>query len=57
MNKRHFRSTRTTDKRDAERIMAKHVNEAALRSEGVVDTDLDAYAAAYVRWMRENVVD
>jgi len=57
MNKRHFRSTRATDKRDAERIMAKHVNEAALRSEGVVDTDLDADAAEARRPIGQHIAD
>ena len=44
--KRREKSTRTTDRAAAERILAKHVADAALRRDGVIDTRTDAYAAA-----------
>ena len=36
--RRREHSTRTTDKAAAERILSKHVTDAALRREGVIDT-------------------
>lgn len=43
--KRRERSTRTTDKRAAERILAKYVADAALRREGVIDPQEDRIAS------------
>jgi len=47
--KRRERSTRTTDKAAAERILAKLVADAALRRDGVIDAKTDQYAAAAKR--------
>ncbi len=44
--KRRIRSTRTTDKRAAERLLAKYVADAALRRDGVVDPRHDRFSAA-----------
>jgi site-specific recombinase XerD len=44
--KRRKKSTRTTDKAAARRILAKLVADAALRREGVIDPTQDAYAQA-----------
>src|SRR5262245_13733891 len=44
--KRRERSTRTTDKAAAERILAARINAAALRREGVVDARADQFAEA-----------
>lgn len=42
--KRHVKSTRTTDKAAAKRILDKYVADVALRREGVIDPELDAFA-------------
>jgi len=42
--RRRERSTKTTDRATAERILAKRVADAALRREGVVDASRDRYA-------------
>ena len=42
--KRRERSTRTTDKAAAERILAKHIADTALRRDGVIDASKDRYA-------------
>ena len=44
--KRRIRSTRTTDRRTAERLLAKYVADAALRRDGVVDPKHDRFSAA-----------
>ena len=44
--KRRDRSSRTTDRRAAERIAAKLEADAALRRDGVIDARTDGYAAA-----------
>jgi integrase len=44
--RRVVRSTRTTDKRAAERVLAKAVADTALRREGVIDATADGLAAA-----------
>ena len=44
--KRRIRSTRTTDRRTAERLLAKYVADAALRRDGVVDPRHDRFSAA-----------
>ncbi len=48
-NKRQERSTRTSDKATAERILAKHVSDALLRKEGIIDARTDQYADAEQR--------
>jgi len=55
--KRKYRSTRTTDKRAAERILAKHVADTALRKEGVIDARLDALGEQGRRPIDEHVDD
>jgi integrase len=42
--KRRERSTRTSDRAAAERILSKHVADAALRRDGVIDANKDRYA-------------
>ena len=42
--KRKERSTRTTDRRAAERILAKHVADTALRRDGVIDARQDRFS-------------
>ncbi len=42
--KRRQRSTRTTDRAAAERILAKHVADTALRRDGVIDSKADRFA-------------
>jgi len=42
--RRRTHSTRTTDRATAERILAKHVGDAALRREGVIDAKADRFA-------------
>jgi len=42
--KRPERSTRTTDRQAAERILAKYMADEALRRDGVIDADQDRYA-------------
>jgi integrase len=44
--RRKEQSTRTTDLRTAERILSKHVNDACLRRDGVVDAAADGYLTA-----------
>ena len=41
--KRRERSTRTTDRKAAERILAKHVADTALRRDGVIDARKDRF--------------
>ena len=45
IGRRRERSTRTTDKASAERILAKHVADAALRRDGVIDARQDKLSA------------
>ncbi len=51
------RSTRTTDKAAAERILAKHVADAALRRDGVIDARCDGYADAERKPLSEHVTE
>lgn len=44
--KRRKKSTRTTDRRTAERLLAKYVADAALRRDGVVDPRTDRFSEA-----------
>lgn len=44
--KRVQRSTGTTDKAAAQRILSKHLTDTALRHEGVVDAKADGYSQA-----------
>jgi integrase len=44
--KRRIKSTRTTDKRTAERLLAKYVADTALRRDGVVDPRFDRFSEA-----------
>src|SRR4051794_28364868 len=53
--KRRERSTRTTDKAAAERILSKLIADAALRREGVVDARADQYGAAERRPVSEHL--
>jgi len=55
--RRRTQSTRTTDRRAAERILAKHVSEAALRHEGVVDALQDRFASEDRKPLAEHVAD
>src|SRR5690606_24038232 len=55
--KRIERSTRTTDKRAAERILARRVSDAALRRDGVIDPRDDRFAAEGRRPLAEHVRD
>ena len=55
--KRRERSTRTTDKAAAERILAKRVADAALRRDGVIDARADRYADAERRPLSEHVAE
>ncbi len=55
--KRRERSTRTTDRRAAERILAKYVADAALRREGVIDPRKDRFAIENRRPLVEHVSD
>jgi integrase len=52
---RRERSTRTTDRAAAERILAKLINDSALRREGVVDARADRFAEADRRPLSEHV--
>ena len=52
--KRRERSTRTTDKAAAERILSKHVADAALRRDGVIDTGRDRFATEGRRPLTEH---
>ncbi len=49
------RSTRTTDRATAERILRERLSEAALRRDGVIDPDLDRYSAEAKRPLCEHV--
>ena len=53
--RRRERSTRTTDRRAAERILSKHVADAALQREGVVDARTDQYSKAEAQPLGEHV--
>ena len=53
--KRRERSTRTTDRAAAERILAKLVADTALRRDGVIDVAADRYAAAARRPIGEHL--
>ena len=55
--KRRERSTRTTDKAAAERILAKRVAETALRRDGVVDATKDRYAIEGRKPLADHVRD
>ena len=55
--KRKERSTRTTDKAAAERILAKHVADTALRRDGVVDASKDRYAIEGRKPLADHVAD
>ena len=55
--KRREKSTRTTCKASAERILAKNVADAALRRDGVVDATRDRYAIEGRKPLSEHVAD
>jgi len=55
--KRILRTTGTTDRAAAERILSKRVADAALRRDGVIDPRADGYAAAERRPLSEHVAD
>ncbi len=55
--KRMFRSTGTTDRAVAERILTKYVADAALRREGVIDPRADSFAIAERRPLAEHIAD
>ena len=55
--KRREGSTRTTDRKAAERILGKRVADAALRREGVVDARADRYATAGRRQLSAHIGD
>ncbi len=55
--KRREKSTRTTDRVAAARILTAHVEHAALRIAGVVDAKADSFAAAGRRPLAEHVED
>ena len=55
--KRKERSTGTTDRAAAERILAKRIADAALRRDGVVDARADRYAGAERFPLSEHIVD
>jgi len=55
--KRRERSTRTTDRRAAERILAKHVADAALRLDGVIDARQDRFSDENRKPLAEHVAD
>lgn len=55
--KRREASTRTSDRAAAERILSKHVADAALRRDGVVDARADRYATANHRPLTEHLAD
>ena len=55
--RRRSTNTRTTDRRAAERILAKHVSDAALRREGVVDTAGERLALHAKRPIAEHLDD
>ena len=55
--KRREKSTGTTDRRAADRILRKRVADAALRKDGVVDASKDGFLAADQRPLGEHVED
>ena len=55
--KRRWRSTRTTDRRAAQRILDKYVADTALRREGVVDPRLDAICEQSKRSVEAHLAD
>jgi len=55
--RRREKSSRTTDKRTAERIAAKMEGDVALRREGVVDPQMDVVASAERRLLAEHIAD
>ena len=55
--RRREKSSRTTDKRAAERIAAKLEGDAALRRDGVVDPRADDFASAERRSLQEHLAD
>ena len=55
--KRKERSTRTTDKATAQRILAKHVADAALRREGVIDPRKDRFGIENRKPLDQHVED
>ena len=55
--RRREKSTRTTDKRAAQRIAAKVEADVALRRDGVIDSDLDSYAREGRRPISEHISD
>ena len=56
-SKRIERSTRTTDKAAAERILRKRVTDTALRRDGVIDARADCYTEAECRPLSEHLAD
>ncbi len=54
---RKERSTKTTDRAAAERILTRRIADAALRKDGVVDARTDHYAAAERRRLPDHVDD
>ncbi len=55
--RRKERSTRTTDRRVAERILSKYVADSALRLSGVIDPQLDAICDESQRSVDKHLVD
>ena len=55
--KRMFRSTGTTDRAAAERILTKYVADAALRREGVIDPRADAFAVEERRPLADHIAE
>ncbi|MEQ9461102.1 MAG: tyrosine-type recombinase/integrase [Phycisphaeraceae bacterium] len=53
--RRREKSTRTTDKAAAERILAKHVADAALRRDGVIDVKRDRFAVEGRKPLSEHI--
>ncbi len=55
--KRCERSTRTTDRTAAQRILTKHVSDAQLRRDGVIDARADRYAVENTKPLAEHLQD
>ena len=55
--RRRERSTRTTDRRAAERILAKNVADTALRRDGVIDPNKDRFAVENRKPLAEHIED
>jgi len=55
--RRREHSTRTTDRRAAERILAKRVADAALRRDGVIDARKDRFSEENRKPLAEHVAD